>query len=97
MVVLAFAAGMVVTVAAVVPISFIVTLTGLSMLGPLQSALARAFGGALRFGPTIAFIVAVTPFSAIGLPSSCWALLLGVGASWLGERAELRACWRLAN
>jgi benzoate membrane transport protein len=95
MLVLAFAAGTVVALAAVLPVSFIVTLTGLSMLGPLQSALGRAFDGALRFGPTIAFVVAITPFSALGLPSSCWALVLGIGASWLGERSELQAYWRI--
>jgi len=94
MLVLAFAASAIVAFAAVLPASFIVTLTGLSMLGPLQSALGRAFDGALRFGPTIAFVVAITPFSALGLPSSCWALALGIGASWLGERDELRAYWR---
>jgi len=94
MLVLALAAGAVVAVAAVLPASFIVTLTGLSMLGPLQSALGRAFDGALRFGPTIAFVVAITPFSAFGLPSSCWALILGIAAAWIGEREELRAYWR---
>ena len=94
MLILAFAAGIVVALAAALPASFIVTLTGLSMLGPLQSALGRAFDGSLRFGPTIAFVVAITPFSAFGLPSSCWALVLGIGASWLAERDGLQAYWR---
>jgi benzoate membrane transport protein len=94
MLVIAFAASTVVALATILPASFIITLTGLSMLGPLQSALGRAFGGTLLFGPTIAFVVAMAPFTALALPSSCWALILGIGASWIGERAALRSYWR---
>jgi benzoate membrane transport protein len=73
MLALGFAASTVVALAVALPASFIVVLMGLSILGPLQSALGRAFDGPLRFGPTIAFVVALTPFTALGLPSSCWA------------------------
>jgi len=60
----------------------------------MQDSLQRAFSGSCRFGALVAFAVAATPFKIIGIPSSFWAILLGVIASLMAERAGLFAQWR---
>lgn len=78
----------------VLPRTFVVTLAALAILSSLQEALAKAFGGALRFGGLVAFAVAATPFAAFGITSAFWAILAGLGASLAAERKELLAYWR---
>jgi benzoate membrane transport protein len=78
----------------VLPRTFVVTLAALAILSSLQDALAKAFGGKLRFGGLAAFAVAATPFAVFGITSAFWAILAGLGASLAAERQELLAHWR---
>jgi benzoate membrane transport protein len=78
---------------AALPRSLVVALAGLAILSSLQSALEAAFGRTLRLGALAAFATATTPFALFGISSGFWSLLAGLAASFLAERAELRA-WR---
>lgn len=90
---IALAAASVASLLTALPRSFVVTLAGLAILSAMQDSLQRAFSGSCRFGALVAFAVAATPFKIIGIPSSFWAILLGVIASLMAERAELFAQW----
>ena len=78
---------------AALPKSFLVALAGVALVSSLQDALEKAFGGAMRFGALIAFVVAATPFSVLGVTSAFWGLVAGVLASLLAERAQLVEFW----
>jgi benzoate membrane transport protein len=78
---------------AALPKSFLVVLAGVALVSSLQDALEKAFGGALRFGALVAFVVAATPFSLLGVTSAFWGLVAGVLASLLAERAQLVEFW----
>jgi hypothetical protein len=71
-----------------------VTLAGLAILPSFQDALERAFGGTLRFGALVSFLVAATPFSIFGITSAFWALVGGVLAALATDRAQLLNHWR---
>jgi benzoate membrane transport protein len=75
----------------VVPHAYVVTLAGLALWPSFQEALVKALGSRLRFGATVAFVVAATPFEVAGIPSAFWALLAGLAASLVAERGELLA------
>jgi hypothetical protein len=68
----------------------LVALAGLAILPSFQEAVLTGFGGRLRFGATVAFVVAATPFAVAGIPNACWSLLAGLIASHLAERHELK-------
>jgi benzoate membrane transport protein len=76
------------------PHGYVVALAGLAILPSFQEALARGFGGHLRFGATVAFVLAATPFTMAGLTSAVWALAAGLAASLAVERGDLLAHWR---
>jgi benzoate membrane transport protein len=78
----------------VLPKSYIFALAGLAILGALQDSLEKSFSGPLRFGALVAFLVAVTPFSILGISSAFWALFAGLAASALLERQELLKLWQ---
>src|SRR5205823_12324867 len=67
---------------------------GLAILPSFQDALERAFGSTLRFGAVVSFLVAATPFSIFGITSAFWALVAGLGAALLTDRAQLLTHWR---
>lgn len=92
-VVLAVAAGPVMSLIGVLPKSFVYALAGLAILSALQDALEKAFGATLRFGALVAFGVAATPFVYAGITSAFWAVLAGLGASLLVEKQDLIASW----
>jgi benzoate membrane transport protein len=81
---------------AALPKSFLVALAGVALVSSLQDALEKAFGGAMRFGALVAFVVAATPFSLLGVTSAFWGLVAGVLASLLAERAQLVEFWEQA-
>ena len=56
-------------------------LAGVALIASLQDALEKAFGGRLRFGTVVAFVVAATPVNLFGITSAFWALVAGVLAS----------------
>jgi benzoate membrane transport protein len=86
----AFAAAPLAALMPMVPTAYLVALAGLAILPSFQEAILSGFGGRLRFGPTVAFLVAATPFAIGGIPSAFWSLLAGLIASHLVERSELR-------
>lgn len=88
-VLIAVAAGTITSLLTVLPTSYILTLAGLAIFASLQDAFQKAFGGQLRFGALVAFAVATTPFSFMGITSAFWALVVGTAASWLLERGEI--------
>lgn len=91
---LALAASPVASLLGILPATYIVALAGLAILSSFQDALEKAFGGTLRFGAVVAFVVAATPFAFAGITSAFWAMLAGMVASFLAERTDLLAHWR---
>ncbi|HUD87824.1 MAG TPA: benzoate/H(+) symporter BenE family transporter [Xanthobacteraceae bacterium] len=93
-VLLAVAATPVMSLMGVLPRSYVFALAGLAVLSALQDAFEKAFGGRLRFAALTAFAVAATPFSIAGIASASWAIIVGMLAALVVERAELLAYWR---
>jgi benzoate membrane transport protein len=91
---LALSAATVASLLQVLPATFIVALAGLAIFTALQDAVEKAFGGRLRFGAMVAFVVAATPFAFAGITSDFWAIVAGLLASMLVERHEITAEWR---
>jgi benzoate membrane transport protein len=85
----AFAATPIASLLPRVPHAYVAALAGLAILPAFQDALVQALGGRLRFGATVAFIVAATPFAVGGITSAFWALPAGLAASLVAERGEL--------
>ena len=56
------------------------------MIGVLAMALKRISSGSLTLGPRVAFAVAVSDLSMLGLGPYFWSLVFGVGVSWVLER-----------
>jgi benzoate membrane transport protein len=97
---IAYLAGTAIALASAMPASFVLTIGGLAMLPIVQKALGAAFGSELRFGPTVAFVVAATPFAVAGLSAGLLALVFGIAASASGRAqgpARPLACERLAG
>jgi benzoate membrane transport protein len=85
----AFAAAPIAALVPTLPVTYLVALAGLAILPSFQEALVNGLGGRLKFGATVAFVVAATPFAIGGIPSACWSLLAGLIASHLTERDDL--------
>jgi benzoate membrane transport protein len=94
MLAIALAAAPVTSLLAILPHSYVITLAGLAILPSFQDAMERAFGGTLRFGALVAFLVAATPFSILGITSAFWALVLGMATAFITDRAQLTMHWR---
>lgn len=94
--VIAAAAAPLAWLLAALPASYVFALAGVAIISALQDALEKSFGGNLRFGALAAFVVAATPFSALGMGSALWALAAGLAASAVAERAQLVQAWRTA-
>lgn len=67
------------------------TITGMAVLGVLDSYLARAFSGRFRTGAMFSFIVTASGFSMLGIGSPLWGVLAGVAVSALVEPHDFRA------
>jgi hypothetical protein len=94
MLLIALAAAPVSSLLGILPHSYIIALAGLAILPSFQDALERAFGSTLRFGAVVSFLVAASPFSILGITSAFWALVAGLGAALLTDRAQLLMHWR---
>ena len=81
-----FAAG----AAGVLPLELLVAIAGLAVTGVLAMALRRITSGPLTHGPLVAFAVAVSDVSMLGLGPYFWSLLFGVAVSWILERDGIR-------
>ncbi len=91
---IALAAGLVIPILAVLPSSYVFALAGLAIFASLQDAFEKAFASSLRFGALVAFAVASTSFSYVGITSALWAVIAGLAASLIAERSELLTHWR---
>lgn len=96
-IVVALAAGPVITLVGALPAAFVATIAGLAILPALQNALVQAFQSTLQFGAVVSFTVAITPFSVGGITSSFWAIVAGILASFVAERRELLTAWRIST
>jgi benzoate membrane transport protein len=75
----------------IVPLSLLLALAGLALVGVLGSTLREALHGPITLGPLVAFAVAVSHLSYLGFSSLFWALVLGTATSLVLERDGLRA------
>ena len=91
---IALAAGPVVSLLGILPYSYVVTLAGLAILPSFQNAMEQTLSSKLSLGAIIAFIVAATPFSFLGITSAFWAIIAGLTASFVAERPDLLEYWR---
>ena len=91
---MALAATPVASLLHVLPKSYIFALAGLAILASLQDAMTKSFEGKMQFGALIAFVVATTPFALFGITSAFWAIVAGLLASLIVERAQLIDFWR---
>jgi benzoate membrane transport protein len=78
----------------VLPKTYIFAVAGLAILSAFQDTVEKSFGGKLRFGALVGFIVAATPFAILGITSAFWAIIAGVAASALVERQQLLDYWK---
>jgi benzoate membrane transport protein len=95
--IIAIAAYPVASLLAILPLSYVLALAGVAILPSFQSAVEQAFSGKMRFGAVVAFVIACTPFSLFGVSSAFWALIGGLLASLIAERADLLGHWRRAD
>ena len=93
-VVIAVAASAVASLLGILPATFVIALAGFAIFSAFQDAVEKAFGSELRFGALVAFAVAATPFVFGGITSDFWAIVAGLLASLLVERAEIAGYWR---
>ncbi|WP_228045986.1 benzoate/H(+) symporter BenE family transporter [Saccharopolyspora montiporae] len=73
------------------PGAFIAALGGLAMLRVLQNSFVTAFSGRCALGALVTFVVTVSGVQVLNLGSAFWGLVVGVGVSWLLERADFPA------
>ncbi len=92
-IVLACASTPVASLLNVLPKTYVIALAGVAILSSLQDALEKSFGGKMRFGALVAFVVAATPFAIFGVSSAFWAIIAGVLGSALAERQQLCDFW----
>ena len=94
---IAVAAYPVASLVSILPTSYVLALAGVAILPSFQNAVEQAFSAKLRFGAIVAFVIACTPFSLLGISSAFWALIGGIVASLVCERADLISHWRRAD
>jgi benzoate membrane transport protein len=82
---IALGAAVAAEVPAMVPLRFLLAVAGLALLGVFGHALEEATRGPLRTAPVLAFAVAASDLSLLGLGAAFWALVVGTGAALLLE------------
>ncbi len=73
-----------------VPAEFTAVLTGLAMFDVFGSAFRGAFTGQFKSGAVVAFFIAITNLSILGIGAPFWAIVLGVLTSLLVERGDFK-------
>jgi benzoate membrane transport protein len=69
----------------------LLTMAGLALIGALLSALKEITRGPLVLGPILAFAIALSDMTILGLGPFFWSLVLGAGISLLLERDGWKA------
>jgi benzoate membrane transport protein len=82
-------AGAAVALVTVVPPPLLASLAGLALLGTLVGAVRDVAGGPLRLAPVVAFAIASSRLSLLGLNHLFWAVALGTACAHLLERRAL--------
>ena len=77
--------------AVLVPSTLLLTMAGLALIGALLSALREITRGPLVLGPILAFAIALSDMTLLGLGPFFWSLVLGAGISLLLERDGWKA------
>ena len=93
---LAFTATTASTLLEVFPVSLVTALAGLAILTAFLEALQKSFATDLPIGALFAFAIAASPLTLFGIGSAFWALVGGMMASLVVERAVLRETLRAA-
>jgi benzoate membrane transport protein len=73
-----------------VPAEFTAVLTGLAMFDVFGSAFRGAFTGQFKSGAVVAFFIAITNLSILGIGAPFWSIILGVLTSLLVERGDFK-------
>jgi benzoate membrane transport protein len=81
--------GVAVGLAVFVPPQLLLALAGLALFSVLARALSAVARGPLVVGPLLAFVVAQSGLTVVGLGPFFWALVIAVWASFLLEREKL--------
>lgn len=74
----------------VIPSALLLALAGLAVLDVLVNAVTEVARGPLLLGPVLAFTIAVSDISLLGLGPFFWALAFGTAISFLLEREGIR-------
>lgn len=74
----------------VIPLELLLGIAGLAVIGFLAMSLQQLSAGPLTTGPLVAFAVAVSDISFLGLGPYFWALALGVLASVIVEPDRMK-------
>jgi benzoate membrane transport protein len=91
LILIAVLAGLAADLLRIAPLSLLLALAGLALIGVLGSTLREALHGPLTLGPLLAFVVAASHLSYLGFGPLFWSLMLGVATSLVLERDQLRA------
>ncbi len=84
-------AGLAADLLRIVPLSVLLALAGLALIGVLGSTLQEALAGPLVLGPLFTFAVAVSHLSYLGFGPLFWSLVIGTATSLVLERTQLEA------
>jgi benzoate membrane transport protein len=87
---IALGAGVAADLPSLIPLPLLLAVAGLALLGVLSQALTQVMAGPLRLGPLVAFAVASSSLSLLGLGPAFWALVFGTVASFVVEPAAMR-------
>lgn len=90
MLAIAALAGLAADLLRIVPLSVLLALAGLALIGVLGSTLQEALAGPLVLGPLFTFAVAVSHLSYLGFGPLFWSLVIGIATSLVLERDQLR-------
>lgn len=89
--VLALFSGVAAHLTAILPLSLMLTIAGLAIVGVLAHALRQITSGPLTLGPLMAFAVSLSDMSLLGFGSFFWGLAIGTAVSMIIEREALQA------
>lgn len=80
--------------AEIVPLSLLLTIAGLAMVGVLTRSVQQIVAGPLLLGPLVTMAVAISDLELLGLGSLFWALAIGTATTVLTEREGLASLRR---
>ena len=75
----------------IIPVSLLLALAGVALIGVLLSTLQEAVRGPLVWGPLVTFVIAISKAAYLGLGPLSWGMILGTATSLLLEKPQLDA------